>query len=131
MLFWPGVSPAFFSSGTLSQLVFLELNSNLENRFVITWASIGKPKVLKMGMEFFSSYRKLPSDFFCMCAWDKIMYCTSARYIIYPLRPLTHFRLAIMYQSSTSPTQAYPRHLMPFPAWDGENLITTHRGWGI
>ena len=39
-----------------------------------------------------------------------------------------------MYQSNRSfnipPPRAYPGHLTPFPARQGGNLITTHRGWG-
>ena len=34
-------------------------------------------------------------------------------------------------EASTSPPWAYLRYLTPFPAWEGGNLITTHRGWGI
>ena len=29
------------------------------------------------------------------------------------------------------PRRAYPGHLTSFLAWEGGNLITTHRGWGI
>ena len=39
---------------------------------------------------------------------------------------------SLMHQSNRSfnipPPQAYPRHLTPFPAREGGNLITTHRG---
>ena len=37
-------------------------------------------------------------------------------------------------EASTSPPpwpEVYPGHLTPFPAREGGNLITTHRGWGI
>ena len=32
---------------------------------------------------------------------------------------------------ASTPPRAYPRHLTPFLAREGGNLITTHRGWGI
>ena len=45
-------------------------------------------------------------------------------------------RLAQCYVSVKSklqhpPPRAYPGHLTPFLAREGENLITNHRGWGI
>ena len=46
-------------------------------------------------------------------------------------------KIKIMYQLNRSfnippsPLRAYPGHLTPFLAWEGGNLITTHREWGI
>ena len=43
----------------------------------------------------------------------------------------SHLCISQIEASTSPPPRAYPGHLTPFPAREGENLITTRRGWGI
>ena len=71
----------------------------------------------------------------CRCIVISIMEKTNSGSFQLTTRNLNILRCVLytsqIEASTTPPPRAYPGHLTPFPAREGGNLITTHRGWRI